>query len=178
MAIDLAAFKTAMRQLAGHVCIITTASRQGARRGLTATAVCCVSATPPMLLGCVNRQSGSHAAIVEAGIFAVNVLPFEDRHLADRFSGTIAGDARFADGVWRILETGAPVLESALASFDCQLVQAVDVATHGILFGAILEVRVRKTKARPLLYAHGSYGIFTALAPEASPDLLLPWDTL
>jgi flavin reductase (NADH)/flavin reductase len=152
-----------MRHLAAHVCLITTVAADGARRGLTATAVCSVSADPPTLLCCVNRQIAPFVAIRESGIFAVNVLGVRDRELAERFASEIQGEARFDTGVWIELATGAPVLESALATFDCRLTRLEEVATHGILFGEILAVRSRRSKAMPLLYSHGAFGAFAPL---------------
>lgn len=174
--IDPESFKAGMRQLAGGVCIITSLSPDGQRAGLTATAVCAVSADPPVLLVCVNRDSRSHDVIREAGVFAVNVLDALDQELAWRFAGTVAGDARFYGARWTQLHTGAPVLESALASFDCRIAQAVDVGTHRIVFGAIQAVRLAPSAGRPLLYAQGSYGGFTAspAAPGVGPG---PEDT-
>jgi flavin reductase (NADH)/flavin reductase len=172
MAIDRESFKAGMRHLAGHVCLITTAQPDGTRSGLTATAVCSVSASPPTLLCCVNRRSASYAAIRAAGIFAVNVLSFDDRELAGRFSGGIGGPARFDLGLWGRLETGAPVLDSALVGFDCRLVQAVEAATHGIFFGEIQAARVSTARRRPLLYAHGVYGRFASLDAAEHPELL------
>lgn len=172
MPIDTDIFRTGMRRLAGHVCIIATARSNGERAGLTATAVSSVSAEPPTLLICVNRQNSSHAVIRETGIFAVNVLALEDQALANRFAGRIVGEERFAEGVWMTLETGAPVLESALVSFDCRIAQAVEVGTHGVLFGAIDAVRVRQADAKPLLYVHGSYGGFAAPGASFSPEVL------
>lgn len=160
---DAESFKSGMRHLAAHVCLITTVGPDGARRGLTATAVCSVSADPPTLLCCVNRQIAPFVAIRESGIFAVNVLGVKDRELAERFAGEIQGEARFDTGIWRSLSTGAPVLESALATFDCRLTRLEEVATHGILFGEIQAVRSRRSKAQPLLYAHGAFGAFAPL---------------
>jgi flavin reductase (DIM6/NTAB) family NADH-FMN oxidoreductase RutF len=171
MPIDLDSFRTGMRWLASGVCLITTTDADGARCGLTATAVCSVSASPPTLLCCINRSNSSHAAIRQSGIFTVNVLSCEDRALADRFASRIGAQEKFAEGLWCTMETGAPALESALASFDCRIAHAVEVATHGILFGEIQAVRVRNTSAKPLLYAQGAYGGFASLAAARGPDL-------
>lgn len=162
-AADAESFKSGMRHLAAHVCLITTVGPDGARRGLTATAVCSVSANPPTLLCCVNRQIAPFAAIRESGIFAVNVLGVRDRDLARRFAGEVQGAARFDTGNWHTLSTGAPVLESALSTFDCRLTRLEEVATHGILFGEIQAIRSRDSKAEALLYAHGTFGGFNPL---------------
>jgi flavin reductase (DIM6/NTAB) family NADH-FMN oxidoreductase RutF len=156
-------FKSGMRHLAAHVCVITTVGPLRARHGLTATAVCSVSADPPTLLCCVNRQIAPFAAIRESGIFAVNVLGVEDLDLAKRFASEIQGEERFDIGSWMAMATGAPVLESALATFDCRLTRLEEVATHGILFGEIQVVRSRPSTAEPLLYAHGAFGGFAPL---------------
>lgn len=160
---DADSFKSGMRHLAAHVCLITTIGPDGVRRGLTATTVCSVSADPPTLLCCVNRQIAPFVAIRESGIFAVNVLGVADRDLAERFAGVIQGEERFDIGVWTSLVTGAPVLESALAVFDCRLTRLEEVATHGIVFGEILTVRSHATRNEPLLYSHGTFGAFAPL---------------
>lgn len=172
MSTDVETFKAGMRRLAGHVCVITTTDSLGARSGLTATAVCSVSAAPPTLLCCINRQNTSYKTIRDAGILAVNVLAMSDRELANRFATGPGGETRFAMGLWRTLETGAPILESALASFDCRIAQAVDVGTHGILFGEIVAIRVRETDAKPLLYAHGQYGGFMSFDSTRGAEAL------
>jgi flavin reductase (DIM6/NTAB) family NADH-FMN oxidoreductase RutF len=146
-----------MRRLAAGVTIITTKA-DGERRGLTATAVCSVSMAPPTLLCCVNRQGSAHDAIVATGLFAINVLTADDHLLAERFGGAELGEARFSLGDWGVLETGAPVLKSALVSFDCRLVQTFDGSTHSIFLGEVVAQSVGV--GEPLCYLGGSYGSF------------------
>jgi len=163
---DAQVFRSGMRHLAAHVCLITTTAPSGERLGLTATAVCSVSADPPTLLCCVNRQIPPFVAIRESGFFAVNVLGVQDLALAERFASKIHGEARFDIGDWSRLTTGAPVLETALATFDCRLTRLEEVATHGILYGEIQAIRSSAEKAGQLLYAHGAYGAFAPLPDE------------
>jgi flavin reductase (DIM6/NTAB) family NADH-FMN oxidoreductase RutF len=171
--IDAQSFKVGMRRLAAGVCLITTEDADGARSGMTATAVCSVSAEPPTLLCCINRQNGSYAMIRRAGVFAINVLALDDRPLADQFARPIPAADKFSLGLWRHLDTRAPVLESALAGFDCKLTQSVEVGTHGIIFGAIQAIHTRAVAAKPLLYAHGSYGGFASTSTAS--DLASLW---
>jgi flavin reductase (NADH)/flavin reductase len=168
--IDPESFKAGMRQLAGGVCIITSLGPDGRRAGLTATAVCSVSAEPPVLLICVHRDNRSHDVIREAGAFAVNVLGVGDQELAHRFAGRVAGEERFHGARWNALLTGAPVLASALASFDCRVAQVIDVGTHRVMLGAVQAVRTGPAAARPLLYANGSYGGFSAALAQPGPE--------
>lgn len=164
MAVDPESFKLGMRRLAAGVCLITTQGSDGTPRGMTATAVCSVSASPPVLLCCINRRNSSYDAIHQSRVFAVSVLAVEDRALADLFARSIPAEQKFAGALWQTGVTGVPMLESALASFDCRVSQDVVIGTHGILFGEIQDITVRKGTAKPLLYAHGGYGGFASFA--------------
>jgi flavin reductase (NADH)/flavin reductase len=126
---------------------------------LTATAVCSVSAEPPVLLCCIERTRGSYAAIVKSGAFGVNVLAAEDRDLAARFARPASTTDKFAFGAWRI-DGGSPLLETALTAFDCTLVRHIEIGSHGVLFGLIEAAHLRPDQAYPLLYADGDYGVF------------------
>jgi flavin reductase (DIM6/NTAB) family NADH-FMN oxidoreductase RutF len=147
-----------MRQLAASVTLVTTGAK-GARAGLTATAVCSVSAEPPQLLACVNREAEAHRLLLATGHLAVNLLSAGQQELADRFAGRtgIDGEARFGAGRWTTLVTGAPILEEALVSFDCRIVTAHEAGTHTIFIARVLDVVVRPG-AEPMVYVAGSYG--------------------
>jgi flavin reductase (DIM6/NTAB) family NADH-FMN oxidoreductase RutF len=159
-------FIQGMRQLASGVTLITTV-HEGQRAGLTATAVCSVSAEPPQLLACVNRRSETHRVIDQSRVFAVNVLASDQQHLAQIFAGAtdIYGDRRFEQAPWTELATGAPVLSSCLASFDCRVVESVVAATHSIFIGSV-EALVLEPDLDPLVYVEGDYGL---IAPLFSP---------
>jgi flavin reductase (DIM6/NTAB) family NADH-FMN oxidoreductase RutF len=158
MNIDAAAFKKGMRHLAASVTLITT-RHDDLRGGLTATAVCSVSAEPPQILICVNKTASAHDTIGKAGVFCVNILAPGHRKLAERFAGMdgVEGDERFHDlGDWSTLTTGAPVLKGCPVSFDCRLVTEVSAGTHTIYVGEIVDL-VLDPAAAPLLYADGAF---------------------
>jgi flavin reductase (DIM6/NTAB) family NADH-FMN oxidoreductase RutF len=150
-------FKSAMRRLAAGVTIVATDGR-GKPHGLTATAVCSLSAEPPQLLVCVNRNSAPNAAIARAGRFSVNVLATRHKSLALRFAGAtgVQGAERFAKGEWTAAKTGAPVLADAIAYFDCTLVDAIQSGTHTVFIGRVRAAHARKS-GTPLLYAAGAF---------------------
>jgi flavin reductase (DIM6/NTAB) family NADH-FMN oxidoreductase RutF len=154
-------FKQAMRHLAGGVTIIAT-EHVGCRTGMATTAVCSVSADPPTILICINARSSVHEPIRKSGRFSVNLLASGHNDVARRFSGEtgVRGEERFATGAWALLVTGAPVLESALAGLGCRVTEVVRMATHSVFFGAVVGVASRAA-AKPLIYAHGTYGTFS-----------------
>lgn len=154
--VDPDAFKRGMRHLVGAVTLVTT-SHHGQRRGLTATAVCSLSAEPPSLLACVNRQADAHDLIRASGLFAVNLLAYEQRALAETFAAMDGskGESRFEQGDWLTLSTGAPCLADSIVTFDCELASEHGVATHTIFVGHVVAVRSRPGK--PLLYEDGHF---------------------
>ena len=71
--VDQQAFRNAMSSLGAAVNIITTDGPAG-RHGLTASAVCSVTDTPPTLLACVRRDAGAHDVLKVNGALCVNIL--------------------------------------------------------------------------------------------------------
>src|SRR5262245_62712299 len=104
-------FLAGMRKVAGAVSVITTSTSDGERRGLTATAVCSLSVTPPSLIACVNRKTWVAQFVPDSGVFAVNVLSHVQEAIARTFAGQTGLEAgeRFSVGEWATRLTGAPV---------------------------------------------------------------------
>ena len=156
-AVLAADFVLAMRRTAAGVAIVTTL-RGGAPAGVTVSSFGSLSAEPPSVLVCLNGESRTLDAILESRLFAANVLADDHTKLAEAFSGAVPSDQRFSHGHWRTLQTGSPVLEGALASFDCRLARTFEFGTHHILIGEVVAVQVGE--ARPLVYHARTYGRF------------------
>lgn len=157
--VDPAEFRAAMREMAAGVTIVTSGVGVH-RRGLTATAVCSLSADPPALLVCVNRDAECHRAILDHGMFCVNVLGASSEALAGRFAGRdgIRGVERFAAGSWGTMATGAPVLQDAVAAFDCSLRESMDGGTHSIFIGQVEAITIGSSQAA-LIYRAGLFSL-------------------
>jgi flavin reductase len=170
--VSLEQFKLGMRLLAGAVNIITSA-HGGRRYGMTATAVCSVTADPPTVLVCINKLATTHGIVAKSKVFCVNLLRADDWELSTTFSGATSGEARFKSRDWTRLATGAPVLIDALVSFDCRVVKKVMYGTHGIFLGQVEQVLVGKP-GKPLLYSEGQYAKLASRG-EALPEGLDYW---
>jgi flavin reductase len=158
--ISEAEFKTVMRQVVSSVAVITARSGK-LRNGLTATAVCSVAADPPTMLVCINRSASAEAIIAETGAFAINFLTEDQHRIARLFSTSkLSPEERFAEGKWVSMATGSPVLDGAVASFDCRVEDRVLSGTHHIYFGRVVAASSLDEEA--LLYRDGS---FRRLAP-------------
>ena len=112
--VPTADFIAGMRRLAAGVTIVT-ARLDEVRAGLTATAVCSLTAEPPRLLACVHREADAHGLILDSRLFAVNLLTPAHQALSDHFGGRDEshGPTRFSVGAWAVGATGVPILTDA-----------------------------------------------------------------
>lgn len=164
-------FRSAMRQLAGGVAVITV-GRGEDRTGLTATSVSSLSADPPTVIFGLNLASSSFPVLQRHRSFGVNFLTATQKQVADRFAGRngAKGVARYADADWSSGVTGAPLLTGALASLDCELEELIERHSHAIVVGRVREVRSGRNDAA-LIYWRGDYERIGWMAEEATSAL-------
>lgn len=158
-AIEPRLYREAMSRFAGAVHVVTTDGPYG-KRGATVIAACSVSDDPPTILVCLNRTKPDNDCFAQNGVFALNTLTAAQQPVADAFSGLdrLTQEERFARGEWETVASGAPVLIGAEASFDCDLIEAKDFATHRILFGKVTGIRIGDSLS-PLIYHHRTYRV-------------------
>lgn len=159
-------FRFGMRHLAAAVNIVSSL-HEGEPRGLLATAVCSVSAEPPLLLACINRSSSMHEAVTGSGRFCVNSLRANQHALARNFLNA-ESRCRFDGLKWASLRTGAPAIEDALINFDCEVEQAVAAGTHMIFVGQVVATRC-EGESDPLLYFRSGYAGLRGLPEDGVP---------
>lgn len=153
-------FRQGMRRLAGACTIITSAMPGQGREGwtgMTATAVTSVTAEPARLLVCINRSTWAHGIISQSNVLGVNVLGNDALDLAKRFAGGVRPEDKFAEGSWSTAHAGAPLLEEALASFDCRVAESIEASTHDVFICDVLGILVRKRPGDPLIYFDGAF---------------------
>ncbi|TMV08376.1 flavin reductase family protein [Arenibacterium halophilum] len=136
------------------VTVVTTSGPNG-KSGFLGLSFAHVSAAPPVVLVSVGPNTSALDAIAKSGVFAVNLLPAPSDDIAQAFGGARATDERFDLSEWTGFVTGAPVLETASAVFDCTVISSV--MTHGTttFFGSV--VGVRTGTENPLVAYRGRY---------------------
>jgi flavin reductase (DIM6/NTAB) family NADH-FMN oxidoreductase RutF len=117
-----------------------------------------VTDRPASLLVCVNAEGRSATYLAGNRAFCVNTLAAEDEGLAEVFAGRtdLQGQDRFSAGSWTVLATGAPLLATSLVSFDCRLTDARLVATHHVMIGEIVGIRLGRSRPA-LVYLGRAY---------------------
>ena len=134
-------YREAMARFGAAVSVVTT-DGPGGRFGFTASAVTSVTDDPPTLLVCVNRRNDSHPALTANKVLCVNTLSAGQEAVSAMFGGKEGSQTvRFGVGTWDTLTTGAPVLQHAVVSFDCRIVQVTEIGTHSVMFGEVVGIR-------------------------------------
>lgn len=157
MALDAERFREVMGFLVAGVTVVTTVDRQGEPRGLTATAVCSVSLTPPLVLVCIDQAADCYGAFRESRAFGVNLLREGQESLSRRFA---TKDALKFEGIaHRPGVTGVPILSDALAHLECRLTAQYPGGDHTIFIGEAVDSAVTSSgkEGSPLVHFRGRY---------------------
>ncbi|WP_337014676.1 flavin reductase [Leclercia sp. AS011] len=149
-------FRNAMAQLGSAVSVITTDGPAG-KFGFTASAVCSVTDSPPTLLFCMNRNSFAHAPFRQNGVLCVNVLSSDHQDLSGVFANaSLRSEERFGYDSWQVMASGAPVLSSSVASFDCLIDTCHEVGSHSVFYCQVQAIRISDAP-RGLVYFNRRY---------------------
>ena len=153
-----------------YVIGVTDGERRGA---FTAAWVTQASFDPLLLVLSVNPRNASHAILRAGGAFTVNVLKHGQLELARRFGATSSREQDKLAGVaWHPSSNGAPVLDDALAYFECELQDSRPAGDHELVVGLVVGGRVLDPDAAPMLYAEtgdmdGSSALFGVARPPS-----------
>jgi flavin reductase (DIM6/NTAB) family NADH-FMN oxidoreductase RutF len=165
---DTRTFFDIMGAAPAAVTVVTTVDRAGRPHGLTAAAVCSVSADPPILLVCIDLRSRTLPAIRERGEFAVNFLAGEHPEVARRFASPVAD--RFESLDWTPGTLGVPLLSGvALAYAECRLTSEQVVGDHLVLFGRVVDGQAPGPRTRPLMYFRHRFGPWEGQVDDGRP---------
>ncbi|MFN5533502.1 MAG: flavin reductase family protein [Planctomycetaceae bacterium] len=153
MAFDSKLQRQVFGQFATGVTVVTTGTGAD-RTGLTANAVCSLSLNPPLVLVSIDLRSTTRDEIRRNNSFALSILSDQQREASQRFA--TPGPTDFSGLGWQTAETGAPILEGALAWVDCRLHSVLPGGDHEIFVGEIVAGGVSEG-GNPLLYFAGKY---------------------
>jgi flavin reductase (DIM6/NTAB) family NADH-FMN oxidoreductase RutF len=124
-------------------------SRSGDERNAMTTSWITQLSMDPVLIGAaVDNDAVTHRLISEGGSFTVNLWDAEDTKVFVKFSkpATDDGDALNGRPV-RPATTGAPVFEESLAWMDCEVRQRINLGTHTLFVGEVVDARINNDDA-------------------------------
>jgi 3-hydroxy-9,10-secoandrosta-1,3,5(10)-triene-9,17-dione monooxygenase reductase component len=124
--------------------------------GLTVNAFLSVSLAPPQLLVSLSHDADTTPVVAESGRFTVNLLTEAQRPVSERFAKAIPGPEKFAGLPFERGRGEVLRLTGALASLECRVAGAFDVADHRLVVGEVDGLEVGP-EARPLLFFQSRY---------------------
>ena len=138
------------------------------RDAFTAAWIMQASFNPLMLAVSINPANASYELLHATGGFTVNVLKQEQLELARRL-GTRSGrdEDKLAGIPFRPGRLGSPILEEALAYFECELMGRTRAGDHELVLGKVVDGKILDRDATPLTYAEtGDMDGSSALYPR------------
>ncbi|SDC21066.1 flavin reductase [Acinetobacter boissieri] len=144
-------FRTAVARLSAAVNVVTT-DGIGGLAGFTASAVCSLTDAPAMLLVCLQKKSSAYQSVKSNGVVCINTLGATNMEICKKFSGRHPMLSRFENVEWSVSSTGSPVLNEAIVSFDCTVVEFKSVETHDILLCKVEDILYGKVTQAALVY--------------------------
>lgn len=166
-------FRQALGEFATGVSIVTAAGPDTAPVGMTMTSFNSVSLDPPLVLFSVDRRALSLRAMQAATSYAVSVLSRAQRDVSDRFARALS--AKWESTATRLGEVEAPLIEGALAHFECLPYAIHDGGDHVIFVARVVGFRTNPDKPEALLFFRGSYrSTSETLSKETDPPWPLP----
>ena len=121
------------------------------RNAFTAAWVMQASYDPLLLALSINPLHSSYAMLRGSRVFSVNVLKKGQLDLAAHY-GQPAAANKLASTAWTTGRTGAPLLQAALACFECQLVDEHPAGDHVLALGKVIDGRIIDLKGEPMAY--------------------------
>ena len=128
-------------------------SRAGDRRnGMTANWSTQVASDPKLVAISVEMHAFTHELIVEAKVFSVNILDREDRAIVRKFTKPVeVTDGQLNGFPFHDGKTGAPILDQALGYLDCEVRHALDLGSHTLFAGEVVDAAFQKDEETDVL---------------------------
>lgn len=152
---DAQALRRTFGRFATGVAVVTAKGADGALIGLTMSSFNSVSLDPPLVLFSIGCSAYSLNAMLEARSFGINLLSRAQRDLSDRFAK--AQTDKWRDVAHVVSDLEAPLLDGALAHFECRPYAHYDGGDHVIFVVRVLRFSALAGDEGPLVFFGGRY---------------------
>jgi flavin reductase (DIM6/NTAB) family NADH-FMN oxidoreductase RutF len=150
------------RRVMGHfVTGVTVVSALDGERplGITVNALSSVSLDPPLVMVALDRRRFLTPIVRASGRYAVNVLSEDQQAMSDCFAGAPVEPGRdaFCGAAWHSGATGLPLIDGAIATLECTVVQTFSAGDHDLFIGRVDVIANTEHHPMPLLYYRRRY---------------------
>jgi flavin reductase (DIM6/NTAB) family NADH-FMN oxidoreductase RutF len=136
---------------ASGVTVVTMHDDKGIPTGITVNSFSSLSLDPPLLLFSVGCEQVSCRWLERADRFNVNVLGHDQEALAWQFARPSSD--KFEGVAWHAGGNGVPLIDDAIARFECRKWNTFEGGDHMIVAGEILDFE--SSPGEPLLFYRG-----------------------
>jgi flavin reductase (DIM6/NTAB) family NADH-FMN oxidoreductase RutF len=154
------AISDALHQVQYGLAVVGSRSAEGELNGMTANWMSQVSFDPRIFAVAIQQDAHTRRNIEATGVFSISLLPAaESTHdLALKFTAkSRSGPGRLEDEPVQTFETGTPVLDGAVAWFECRVVGQAEPGDHVVFFGEVIGGAARDGEATTLAATGMSY---------------------
>ncbi len=155
MSFDSRKFRKALGTFTTGVTVVTGLTPKGVPVGVTVNAFASVSLDPPIILICLDNNTGCLKAFCESERFAVNILSENQQNLSEDFAGP--QEHKFKDRAFETWDSGCPILPGCLSNLECTRLNAFEAGDHLIVLGRVDRIE-HADGGRPLLFYKSAYG--------------------
>lgn len=147
-------FRDALGTFVTGVTVVTTDTPEGPV-AIVANSFASVSLDPPLVLWSPAKSSRRFEHFAGARRFAVHVLSADQRDIC---AAIINSKTAISKVPMHLSHCGMPIIEGALATFECNLEATHDAGDHVIVVGRV--TKAHHTGGAPLVFHAGTYGKF------------------
>lgn len=144
--------------------------------GFISNTVFQVTSEPARFATCCNKENYSARLITESGAFSVSVLSQDvSSELIGRFGYKSGKDMNKMEGLSiKTGETGIPiVLNDTLAYLECKVIQTIDLGTHLMFIGDLVQAAIVDDNKEPLTYSY-YHKVRKGSSPKTAPTYVDP----
>ena len=151
---DAGNFRGALGAFVTGVTIVTANSSDGPV-GIVANSFASVSLDPPLVLWSPAKASQRFKYFSDVAHYAIHVLAADQRDVCAAVLRSVSA----IDSVAAARnQNGVPIIDGALATFECALETCHDAGDHVIVVGRVTKAHHRD--GEPLVFHKGKYGSF------------------
>jgi len=138
---------------------VVTALDDGRPAGITVNSLSSVSLEPPLVVIALDRRRIMTPIVRATGRYGVSILSEDQQALSVCFAGAAVEPGReaFCGAPWHPGVTGVPLLDGAIATLECTVVETFSAGDHDLFIGRVEAVANDTHRPMPLLYYRRRY---------------------
>ncbi len=153
---------------------IISSTNNESQNGYIANTVFQVTSDPINFAICCSKNNFTAKLIEESKLFSISVLQQDTRSELIRTFGYKSGKDinKFSDIEYIMGETGVPIVtEETIAWFECKVVQTIDLSTHIMFIGNVVNNALLGEDQEPLTYAY-YHKVKKGISPQNAPTYI------